>query len=321
MSERKVLNKYYPPDFDPSKIPRLRLPKNRQYTVRIMAPCNMRCNTCGDYIARGKKFNARKETVDNEEYLGLKVFRFYFKCPRCMQEITFKTDPKSYDYTVEHGATPNFKALKLAEQQAIEEQKEKEEEERLNPMKMLENRTKASRREMENLEALEDIKEMNQREVAINYDELLRKKKEDLEQELKRQEAEDEMFIKLIFHHKETDCTDEHGESEEVIEEFDETEPNSSSCNEISSIQNEQQRPICTDILATATTSHEDQIKSINNKNKRKLIQKMIVVKKKVKVDDDDDDDDQLQSKNNTSNSTKSNVITSLCDYSGSDSD
>lgn len=42
MSERKVLNKYYPPDFDPSKIPRAKLAKNRQYVVRIMAPFNMK---------------------------------------------------------------------------------------------------------------------------------------------------------------------------------------------------------------------------------------------------------------------------------------
>ncbi|KAH9415738.1 splicing factor YJU2-like [Dermatophagoides pteronyssinus] len=316
MSERKVLNKYYPPDFDPSKIPRLRLAKNRQYTVRIMAPCNMRCNTCGDYIARGKKFNARKETVDNEEYLGLKVFRFYFKCPRCMQEITFKTDPKSYDYTVEHGATPNFKALKLAQQQAIEEEKEKEEEERLNPMKMLENRTKASRREMENLEALEDLKEMNQREVAINYDDLLQKKKEELERELKRQEAEDEMFVKSIFHNEDKDCDYNHGEEEEIIEEYNETEPNSSSCNEISSIQNKEQaqKPIRTDIVSSTKTCHEEQI---NNKSKRKLIQNMIVVKKKAK-----DDDNRLLPQDKASNSTnKSEVITSLCDYSCSDSD
>ncbi len=60
MSERKVLNKYYPPDFDPTVIPRLRLSRDRQYTVRLMVPFNMRCLTCGDYIYKGKKFNARK---------------------------------------------------------------------------------------------------------------------------------------------------------------------------------------------------------------------------------------------------------------------
>ncbi|KAG8147275.1 putative Coiled-coil domain-containing protein [Naja naja] len=75
MSERKVLNKYYPPDFDPSKIPKLKLPKDRQYVVRLMAPFNMRCKTCGEYIYKGKKFNARKETVQNESYLGLPIFR------------------------------------------------------------------------------------------------------------------------------------------------------------------------------------------------------------------------------------------------------
>ncbi|XP_015685868.1 splicing factor YJU2-like, partial [Protobothrops mucrosquamatus] len=90
MSERKVLNKYYPPDFDPSKIPKLKLPKDRQYVVRLMAPFNMRCKTCGEYIYKGKKFNARKETVQNECYLGLPIFRFYIKCTRCLAEITFK---------------------------------------------------------------------------------------------------------------------------------------------------------------------------------------------------------------------------------------
>jgi hypothetical protein len=39
----------------------------------------MRCNTCGEYIYKGKKFNARKEDVENESYLGLRIYRFYIK--------------------------------------------------------------------------------------------------------------------------------------------------------------------------------------------------------------------------------------------------
>lgn len=47
--------------------------KDLQQTVRLMAPYSMRCATCGEYIYKGKKFNARKETVQGEEYYGIKV--------------------------------------------------------------------------------------------------------------------------------------------------------------------------------------------------------------------------------------------------------
>ncbi|XP_044748313.1 splicing factor YJU2 [Coccinella septempunctata] len=200
MSERKVLNKYYPPDFDPSKIPRMKLPKNRQYTVRLMAPFNMRCETCGEYIYKGKKFNARKEDVENEDYLGIRIYRFYIKCTRCLQEISFKTDPKSTDYVIEAGATRNFMALKLAEEQALREEEEAKEEEANNPMKLLENRTKQSKNEIEQLESLEEIKDMNRRQEAIDYNAMLLQydsKLTEREREEKMQQM-DEEYIKTI---------------------------------------------------------------------------------------------------------------------------
>ncbi|KAL3267416.1 hypothetical protein HHI36_011545 [Cryptolaemus montrouzieri] len=200
MSERKVLNKYYPPDFDPSKIPRMKLPKNRQYTVRLMAPFNMRCETCGEYIYKGKKFNARKEDVENEDYLGIRIYRFYIKCTRCLQEISFKTDPKSTDYEIEAGATRNFMALKLAEEQALREEEEAKEEEANNPMKLLENRTKQSKNEIELLESLEELKDLNRRQEAVDYDSMLVQfdsKLTEREREEKLQQI-DEEYIKSI---------------------------------------------------------------------------------------------------------------------------
>ncbi|NWQ69375.1 YJU2 factor, partial [Neopipo cinnamomea] len=181
--------KYYPPDFDPAKIPKLKLPKDRQYVVRLMAPFNMRCKTCGEYIYKGKKFNARKETVQNEVYLGLPIFRFYIKCTRCLAEITFKTDPENTDYTMEHGATRNFQAEKLLEEEEKRLQKEREEEELNNPMKVLENRTKDSKLEMEVLENLQELKELNQRQANVDFEAMLKQYKE-YEEEQKRREQE-----------------------------------------------------------------------------------------------------------------------------------
>jgi len=45
----------------------------------LILSISRRCNTCGEYIYKGKKFNARKETVDGEDYYGIKIFRFYIK--------------------------------------------------------------------------------------------------------------------------------------------------------------------------------------------------------------------------------------------------
>ena len=199
MSERKVLNKYYPPDFDPSKIPRNKEPRNKTFTIRLMAPCNMRCTTCGEYIYKGRKFNARKEDVDDMNHLGLRIYRFYIKCTACLSEISFRTDPANTDYVLEAGATRNFEALSKAEKQAELEEKEHQEELKNNPMKLLEERTEASKNEMERMEALEELQELNKRTVKVDYDNMLSRYDKIREQEIKRQEDEDESFIKTVF--------------------------------------------------------------------------------------------------------------------------
>jgi len=205
MSERKVLNKYFPPDFDPDLIPRRKQPRNSQQVVRLMAPFSMRCNTCGEYIYKGKKFNARKETVDGEDYYGIKIFRFYIKCTLCSAEITFKTDPKNTDYSAEHGASRNFEPWR--EEQAVEEEDRlaKLEEEENNPMKVLENRTQDSKREMDILDALQDIRARNARNERVGHsvDLLARIGMEEVEDaekaEQKRLEDEDEKLVREVF--------------------------------------------------------------------------------------------------------------------------
>jgi len=168
MGERKVINKYYPPDFDPTLIPRARRPKNEQYKVRMMVPMSIRCLTCGEFIYKGKKFNARKETVQNEEYLGIKIFRFYVKCTRCSSEITIKTDPKNSDYVCEMGATRNFEGWKEGEKMMEEFRKKREEEEEGNAMKALENKTLDNKMEMDILDGLDEIRSLNARASKVD---------------------------------------------------------------------------------------------------------------------------------------------------------
>ncbi|KAJ2454851.1 Pre-mRNA-splicing factor cwf16 [Coemansia sp. RSA 2336] len=197
MAERKVLNKYYPPDFDPSKIPRLRLGKNRQIKVRLVAPFAMRCNTCGQFIGKGTKFNARKETTD-ETFHSIPIYRFYIRCQKCAAEITYKTDPENANYIAEKGAERNFEPWR--EEKALNEQldREKEEEEE-NPIRALENRTKQSRREMEVMDELDEIRLQNARLEGTEAMAVVKNHRKEEEEALRRQEEEDDRLAKMVF--------------------------------------------------------------------------------------------------------------------------
>jgi len=205
MSERKVLTKYYPPDFDPSKIQRTKGPKAtgpKLQTVRLMAPFSMKCTTCGEYIYKGRKFNARKETTE-EKYYSISIFAFHIKCTRCSAEIVFKTSPKHLDYDVVSGAKRNFepwREAKLAEETEEErlDRLEKEEAER-DAMKEMETKVLDAKTEMEIADALDEIRMRNARNERTGKEEHEVTVEERRDEERERQDREDEEAAKRAF--------------------------------------------------------------------------------------------------------------------------
>jgi hypothetical protein len=205
MSERKVLNKYYPPDFNPSlvQLPDKQENKYKVTHARMMLPFSANCYTCGNYMYIGTKLNMKVEAVADEDYLGILIHRFYFKCTKCYAQLTFKTDPKNHDYVAEKGCSRNnemWKDMQMAE----EEYKElKQSEMKEDAMKSLEHRTYDSKREMDILDSLDQVRNLNKRQSIINYDELINKavKNKDahlvLENEKKIEEEVREKFKKL----------------------------------------------------------------------------------------------------------------------------
>ncbi|CAI4226613.1 unnamed protein product [Auanema sp. JU1783] len=220
-TERKVFQKYYPPDYDPSKLKRVKSAggrgRNRQFVQRVMTPFNMQCNTCHEYIYKGKKFNMKRETAEGETYLSLKLFRFYFKCPNCLAEITFKTDLENCDYQMEHGATRLFEAFKLYKE-AERAKEEQEEEDKKDPMKMLEKRTMMSRAEMEAMGNLEDLQEINRQKEGVNTDLYIDQTNPNLSiaEKIRLQEDADEAYVQALFSNK--------GKKRELIDEVVEEE-------------------------------------------------------------------------------------------------
>jgi uncharacterized protein DUF572 len=180
MSERKVLSKYYPPDFDPAQLLGRKRGKSskdeiKTQVVRVALPFTLRCTTCGEFMYRGRKFNARKEINPEEKYLDVQMVRITMKCTRCSTAITYRTDPKNGDYTILKGALRNMEPWRNRDaEEETDEQRldrlEREEAEaadegqgREDTMADLEARHSDARREMEAADALDAIRQRNAR--------------------------------------------------------------------------------------------------------------------------------------------------------------
>ncbi len=189
-----------------------------------MAPYSMKCTSCGEYIYKGRKFNARKETTD-EKYLTITIYRFYIRCTRCSSEITFKTDPKNMDYTSERGANRNFESWRDAESAELkendeerldrlerEEADEAENAER-NAMEELEQKMDESKREMQVADALDEIRQRNARiergEKSGKEEEALAQVRDLARERRERQEIEDAEAARKAFEARKEGLEDE----------------------------------------------------------------------------------------------------------------
>jgi len=242
-----------------------------------------------------------------------------------LSEISFRTDPANTDYILEAGATRNFEALSKAEKQAELDEKAYQEEIKLNPMKLLEERTEQSKNEMERMEALEELHELNKRNLKNELpDEMLshyQKIKEHKEDEAEKQ---DEEFVNSVF------GKDSNNQKiKRIIDEDEDDEP-------IPVKQLKSERP--TDILSNAAIDTDKQNsweRSIGSLNKKNTLKGMIVKRKanvmpgsQIRKKVDEMDNCSSTSKQNMPSNKPSTSKTSIVglgslglDYSDSDSD
>ena len=267
MAERKVLNKYYPPDFDPAKLRRFEKKTTRRMcNVRMMLPMSVRCYTCGNYMYLGTKFNMKVEAVKDEDYLGIKIYRFYFKCTRCYGEITFKTDPKNHDYVSEWGASRNHEQWKDMVNAEEEFKEVKQIEMKEDAMKSLEHRTYDSKREMDILESLDQVKNLNRRQAVLNFDELFEKVFSSSKDENELIDIEDNLNIKEMFDKIKFKRIEDYNTFDTEVNKFDMTKH----------LSKKVERDDSVDLISKN--------KKLDDINKNKIVLKHIVIKKKNNI-------------------------------------
>ena len=83
-----------------------------------------------------------------------------------------KTDPKNSDYVVEAGASRNYEMWKDTTED--DEAKAKAMDEAGNEMRALENRTEESKREMDIMAALDEMRSLNARHAGVSNTDALR---------------------------------------------------------------------------------------------------------------------------------------------------
>lgn len=241
MADGKVMQKYYPPDFDPEAlrknkdiiraVQRERSGKRRRgprmMEMRMMFPFTLQCENCKDFVYVGTKFNSKVERVRGEDYLGIAIWRFYGRCPHCRHQLILRTDPKNTDYVLESGGTRTYdsnrdvnlaeEALKAAREQEVEG----------DAVKALEIKSYSTAEELRTIEALDELRKINRR-LMNRPDELsdmvLAKMNEQIKIKEDLEDEEDAKIFRRMFSEKQFDVSSDSEDEEPLYKKSKEDE-------------------------------------------------------------------------------------------------
>lgn len=136
MADRKNVNKYMPPDFDPQKHGSINKYRGQHplrerarkldqgiLIIRFELPYKIWCLGCNQTFAQGVRYNAEKKTIG--KYYSTPIFSFRMKCRNCQHWLVIHTDPKNAEYVciegcrkkIEYEDTLAAKAIALEEEE------------------------------------------------------------------------------------------------------------------------------------------------------------------------------------------------------------
>ncbi|KAF9565294.1 hypothetical protein EC968_004185 [Mortierella alpina] len=201
MADRKATNKYYPPDWDPSKgsinsyvgqhplRDRARKLDQGILIVRFELPYNIWCNGCNKPIGMGVRYNAEKKKIGN--YYSTAILSFRMKCHLCDNWFEIQTDPKNAAYVVTAGARKKVEDFDAKDNETLEIDTPEEFERRANDrFARLEHERIDASRAQSGITALTRLQRLNERQWSDPYA-LSQKLRKEFRTEKKAKQKED----------------------------------------------------------------------------------------------------------------------------------
>ncbi|KAH9517866.1 hypothetical protein DERF_008485 [Dermatophagoides farinae] len=173
MAERKATNKYYPPDWNPSKgsinkyrgshplRERARKLDQGILIIRFELPFNIWCDGCNNHVGMGVRYNAQKSKVGM--YYTTPLYKFRMKCHLCDNHFEIQNDPKNLDYIILNGARRQENRWDPLENEQIDVDKNVSKKIKTDPMFKLENETMDKRKATENKNVIENLEQFQTR--------------------------------------------------------------------------------------------------------------------------------------------------------------